>query len=45
MTNVKLLAVTTWYVVECAEGCLDCTMSGKDKCDGPRCKGDYYKLL
>jgi len=30
------------HVVERAEGCLDYAMSGKDKCDGPGCKDDYY---
>ena len=30
-------------VVECAECCFDCTMSGRDKCDGPGCKDDYYR--
>ena len=31
------------YVVECAECCPNCTMSGKDNCDGPGCKDDYYR--
>jgi len=29
-------------VAECADGCDRCLMSGKDKCDGPRCDVGYY---